>query len=376
MTSLYLHLPFCSRWCDYCAFYSEEYPTWESWSRPYVRRLSGEIREATKTYGPFETIFLGGGNPLSLRPADLSELLVSAGNAKEVTVEMNPESLDDRYEPLFASGLVTRASMGIQSLAPTLLSVLGRNSEVGANMRGIRRLMQLKERYHIQVNFDMITCVPTESIRDAKDDIDRLLDVSDPEHLSVYSLTLEKCTPLARKVREGRLRMPDGQEQAKMLFSVWDHLASKGFEHYEVSNFAKAGAYCSHNLRYWHLEPYLGLGSHAASRLSSPDGLMEMQNSQSLVSFAKGKGGSGYRSRLLTRKEEMEEYLLTNLRTKWGVGKNTFRIRFGCSFDDVFAPAVERIPRQWIRDGKDAFALTEEGMMVLDDVVLRLAMLV
>lgn len=375
MTSLYLHLPFCTRWCAYCAFYSEEYGTWKELHTPYIERLRREIEESVKKYGPFDTIFLGGGNPFCLPSEEIASLLKAAGPSRETTVEMNPESLEERYEPLFAEGLVSRVSMGIQSMRPDFLSLLGRNSDRKTNERGIARLMNLKASYGIQVNFDLITCIPTETIADATDDIDQLLAVSDPDHLSVYSLTLEPKTALARRVRAGEMRMPDGHLQADMLFAVWNHLKEKGFVHYEVSNFARDGAFCQHNLRYWRLQPYLGLGSHAASRLQLPQGFTEVSNTQNLSAFAHGKVGSGYKERKLTGAEEMEEFLLTNLRTIWGIDKQRFEARFHQSFDGMFHSVIRALPLEWFHDNDQAFSLSEQGMMVLDEVILRLAMM-
>lgn len=374
MTSLYLHLPFCYRWCSYCAFYSEEFPFWKNKRESYVRRMEAEILDAGKRHGAFETVFLGGGNPLCLEPSQLETLLSAAGRSSETTIEMNPESLQDSYRCLFSSSLVNRISMGIQSMNPHLLSVLGRNCDREGNIRGIRKAMELKEAFGTQVNFDLITCIPGQTVDDAKKDIDDILSISNPDHLSLYCLTLEKHTCLAQKVRSGVYHMIDDAGQAKMLFSLWEYLQKNGFTHYEISNFAKDGHYCKHNLRYWRLEQYLGLGCHAASRLRTQNGFEEIENTQSLASYANGAMGSGYSFHILTAEQEMEEYLITNFRTCWGVSKQEFQERFKKSFDVLFKKAICETPLRWIRKNDAYFALSEEGMMVLDTVILNFCM--
>lgn len=374
--SLYLHLPFCSKWCSYCAFYSEPHARWEGeWRTRYVTRLAEEIRLEKARWGSFDTLFLGGGNPLELSTDDLVFLLQTAGKTSETTVEMNPESLSDSDEPLFSSGLVSRASMGVQSLDCNTLMTLGRNSSLRETLDGIAALQAYKERYGTKINFDLIACVPGQTLQSAKADIDRLLSMSEPDHLSLYALTLEPGTALERKVKAKEMMMPDSDRQADMLFALWDYLKEKGFEHYEVSNFARNGAYCQHNLRYWRLEPYVGLGSHAAGRIRDAKGVLHATECmQDLFSYAKGEPLDGYGDEPLSQSEEMEEWLLTGLRTKWGIGKEDFRQRFHQDFDMTFQRGIDRIAPALFRNPGASFVLTEQGVMVLDSVLLELAM--
>ena len=372
--SLYLHLPFCTASCAYCAFYSEPKTHWKGLWPAYVERMRKEIRHARAKYGSFDTIFLGGGNPCSLPPEALVSMLEDAGESRETTIEMNPESLTDAYEPLFGDGLVSRVSMGVQSLDEKTLRTLGRASTRNQTLEGVARLGYFQKKYHIAVNFDLIACVPGQTIADSVEDVGRLLSLSNPDHLSLYCLTLEPGTALERRVRKGQIRMPGEDEQADCLYTLWEYLEKNRYEHYEVSNFAKDGAYCIHNLHYWHLDPYVGLGSHAAGREPRIDGRMDAtETSQDLRQYAEGPVGSGYTSEHLTRQEECEEYLLTGLRTKWGIDKARFLSRFGCSFDNLFAKQVGKIGRGLLVDDPRRFALTEKGMMVLDRVLLCLA---
>ncbi|MDD7201382.1 MAG: coproporphyrinogen-III oxidase family protein [Sphaerochaetaceae bacterium] len=372
--ALYLHFPFCTASCAYCAFYSEPITHWKGIWPAYVERMRKEIRKAREKYGGFDTIFLGGGNPCSLPPQALATLLEEAGGSRETTVEMNPESLTDAYEPLFGEGLVNRVSMGVQSLDERTLRTLGRASTRSQTLEGISRLSHFQETYHFAINFDLIACVPGQTIADSVEDVRQLLSLSDPDHLSLYCLTLEPDTALARRVEKGQLRMIGEDEQADYLYTLWDYLKEHRYEHYEVSNFAKDGSYCLHNLHYWHLDPYVGLGSHAAGREPRRDGGMDAtENSQDLRQYAAGVEESGYAIEHLTREEECEEYLLAGLRIVWGIDKARFRSRFGRSFDSVFSKQVAEIDRNLFVDDPRHFALTEKGMMVLDHVLLCLA---
>lgn len=372
--SLYLHIPMCAKWCSYCAFYSVERKNWTGWEGKYVSRMQKEIENAKRLFGgSFSTIFVGGGNPLCLSPELLFSLLSAAGMSSETTVEMNPESLDDSFDILFSSSLVNRISMGIQSLNERTLSVLGRNSSREENIRGIKKAMRLKEKFGVRVNFDLMTCIPGETMEDARNDIDTLLSLSSPDHLSLYALTLEEGTALHREVREGNLTPMGDAEQASMLFSLWDYLQSQGFEQYEVSNFAKGGAYCQHNRRYWELLPYVGIGSHAASRIPHDGALLDVMNAQSLSSYAEGRVESGYRTLSLSRTQEMEEFLLVSLRTKWGIRKASFEERFHSSFDSLFFHEIKKLPSDEYQNDEDSFFLTNKGIMVMDSIVLALA---
>ena len=371
--SLYLHLPFCNASCAYCAFYSEPKIHWKEEWPAYVARMEREIRQAKEAYGSFDTIFLGGGNPLSLPVAAIRTLLKAAGPSRETSLETNPETLTDTYEPLFQEGLVGRVSMGIQSLDETTLRTLGRASTKRQTLEGVERLGKLRDKYSLCVNFDLICCVPGQSIDASRRDIDQLLSLIEPDHLSLYCLALEPGTALEKRVRKGLVRMVGESSQADCLFSLWDYLREKGYEHYEVSNFARNGFYCLHNLHYWHLDPYVGIGSHAAGRiLRSGGGLDATENDQDLHQYARGPLASGYQVEHLGWKEEVEEYLLTGLRLVWGIDKETFRLRFSRDFDALFSRQIAEMDQAYYTDDGRHFSLTEKGMMVLDSILLSL----
>ncbi|MGH0054073.1 MAG: radical SAM family heme chaperone HemW [Sphaerochaetaceae bacterium] len=267
--SLYLHVPFCTTRCAYCAFYSEPETKWKGLREQYVERLEKEIKTVVQQIGEFETIFIGGGNPGSLQCDQIARLLEAADSrtCREVTIEMNPETFTEQLEPLFSKGLVTRLSMGIQSMDASVLRQLGRNTTVKENLRAIKLAGEVRKAYGIDLSFDLMTALPGQSIQMAQKDIETLVSLCDVDHLSLYCLTVEEGTELAQKVASKELSVFDDDGQRVLLQSLWNQLHEMGYTHYEVSNFAKHNAECKHNLVYWNLEPYLGLGCSAASLL-------------------------------------------------------------------------------------------------------------
>lgn len=261
--SLYIHIPFCTSKCSYCAFYSKGGTSCEQ-RHSYVMNLLPQIEAlSSRMPGPFYTAFIGGGNPGCLDPEDLlliCRAVCQKGRPAEFTTEMNPESLSEAHIPCFE--YLNRLSMGVQSLDEKALTFLGRNSDLESTLRGIEMSRRLRAQTGCRLSYDMISCLP--SFHDPLSDLSQLLALSPVNHLSVYALTVEEGTPLSR--RDDRRILPDSDRQAEILYSIWDFLASEGFEHYEVSNFAKDGELSLHNSVYWDYGQYAGLGESAHSR--------------------------------------------------------------------------------------------------------------
>ncbi len=261
--SLYLQIPFCTSKCSYCAFYSKSGVSCEE-KHNYVLNLVSQIDElVSRMDGPFYTAFIGGGNPGCLTPEDLLLICRSVcrkGRPAEFTTEMNPESLSEYHAPCFE--YLNRLSMGVQSLDEKALTFLGRNSDLKSTLRGIELSVKMKEKQDFRLSYDMITCLPP--FHDAKDDVARLLALAPVNHLSLYALTVEEGTPLFSGA--SNCGLPDPDRQADILYGLWDFLSSKGFDHYEVSNFAREGEVSLHNMVYWDYGQYAGLGETAHSR--------------------------------------------------------------------------------------------------------------
>lgn len=284
----------------------------------YVERLLKELEPVNgKMSGRiFDTAFIGGGNPGCLgsqRLARIAEAVCINGRPSEFSVEMNPESLDESFFPLF-SDYFTRLSMGVQSLDDEALSFLGRNADVLNTRRGLKLSQKLREQTGCDLSYDLITCLG--SWHDEMKDVKELTDGYPSDHLSVYALTLEEGTPLCGKSPV----LPSEDEQYEILRRIWDYLETHGFEHYEVSNFAKPGKRCEHNCRYWAYRQYLGLGPGAASTAFSEDGSVHRYLMKPDVGYYVSSGPlTGYVTEDLNRNESVEELVLMGLRYKGGL---------------------------------------------------------
>ena len=371
--SLYIHIPMCKSRCAYCGFYSEPRQVWEGRVEEYTERLVCEIERLGRRDKPFHTIYIGGGDPANLGLEQLRLVLATAqqaGKASEVTVEVNPERVDERLLSFFGDGLATRLSMGIQTMDQQILTLLGRSATAADNRRSLALAQEAHTRFGVDLSIDLMVALPGQTTESALSDIDEVLSICDAQHLSLYCLTVEEGTALARHVATGSLTVLDEDGQEAFLRTVWSELARRGFEHYEVSNFAKDGHYSRHNSVYWNLGDYLGLGSGASSTL----GPVHWEQHQDFIAYVDGSPFSGYESEETEVWEQIEEYVMMGLRTKWGIDKVCFFERFGISFDQFFSKAIKTYQPNWIVDCEQSFSLTEDGWMVLDEILLRLVM--
>jgi oxygen-independent coproporphyrinogen-3 oxidase len=374
--SLYLHIPFCTTCCSYCAFYSEPVGANKAYLQGYVDRLEQEIRACKAHLDRFFTIFIGGGNPGSLPVEQLRRLLLAA-NAEasdEVTLEMNPETFNETYFKLFEEGLVTRMSMGIQSMDDPTLTRLGRNARREDNLKAIKLARQARLLYGIELSFDLMVCLPGQTVESAIADLHEILLRSGSDHISLYCLTVEEGTELAEQVGLGNTSVLDEDGQEDFLHTMWTELRRLGFEHYEVSNFCRNGKKSKHNQVYWRLDNYLGLGSSAASTLKEGSIARHYAQKQSLQEFASSPCFSGYEEERVDANQQIEEYVMMALRTNAGIDKQAFVARYQQDFDTLFASALSSLDSSWYSDSSQFFVLTEYGFMVLDEILLRLAL--
>ena len=267
---VYIHIPFCTRRCDYCAF-----ATWTDrfhLAEPYVAACASELRRARLPGGlPAATsVFFGGGTPSLLdAPAlesILSEIVVAPG--AEVTVECNPETVDDSKLRGYASAGVTRLSFGVQSMVPRVLASLGRAHSDHAVRLAVAAAASAG--FGSDYNVDLIFGAAGESVGDWETTLAAVLALDPPPaHVSAYALTVEAGTPLARDLG----RHPDPDDQADKYLVADSMLSEAGYSWYEISNWARPGASCRHNQLYWSQGEYLGVGCAAHShRVSGPSG--------------------------------------------------------------------------------------------------------
>jgi len=338
----------------------------------YEEKLLKEVEFVVKQRkAPFETLYIGGGNPSLASIEFLTKIITTVtqlGDPKEVTIEANSESLKEEHSLLFEKG-VTRLSVGLQSLNREHLKTLGRKVNLESNYRAIALTNKWRSTYNLEVNFDLITSIPNQTIDEALGEVNELISLAKPHHISLYNLTIEEGSELAK---QRNLPFKGDQEEATLLYALWEKLDSLGYHQYEVSNFALSNAFQSlHNSRYWRLEDYLGLGSSAVSLLSP----VIITDESDLTTFGKSDPFSTYHKEELTPTELMESHLMMGLRRDQGIDKREWTRRYNIDFNAQFTTPIKTIKNfnpNLIKDGEAYFSLTREGFMVLDSIVLLL----
>jgi oxygen-independent coproporphyrinogen-3 oxidase len=381
---LYLHIPFCATKCPYCDFYSgafaaERIPGYVTAVEAEVERVAAEpVVAALAAGGAATTCFLGGGTPSHLEARDLRRLLGAVGArlplaaGAEVTAECNPESLSEEKAAALADLGVNRVSLGVQSLDDATLRRLGRPHDAAQALRAAR---VARARFP-QVNFDLIVGVPGLARAAVGETLDRLLELG-PDHLSAYGLTVEPGTVFGARAARGELReAPDAEHLAHDAL-VETRAAAAGLRRYEVSNYARPGAECRHNLEIWRGGHYVGLGPSAHSYLPAAPFGLRRANVPDLAAYVGRLGGGGSPVGMEERPDRAQaiaETLLLGLRLTEGIDLESFAGRFGTSLDEATAGrAAPLLAGGFLvrRDGR--LAATPRGRRVLDALLANLA---
>ena len=360
---LYVHVPFCARTCDYCAFYQIS-PTGES----IQRFLAGIAAEAAGVdwARPVETVFWGGGTPGLLAARDLRRLGESVrarcgGSPREWTVEMTPGSITEARLAALRELGVTRISMGVQSFQPALLAALGRPHTREQVYRAFDRL---RAAGFASVNLDLMFAVPGQQDEAWAADVNEAVALG-PDHLSTYCLTFEEDTRLWVKLAQGRVRR-DVETEARLYLATWAQLAAAGYAQYEVSNFARPGRACLHNLNTWRMHEWIGLGPSAASQYAGGRGANPADLDRWLAGLARGERATEDRVGL-TPALLAEDALIFGLRMNEGVDVAAWRARVPAAP----WPAVEMLLTRLADEGLAVWgggrvSLTERGRLGAD----------
>ncbi len=366
----YLHIPFCAHHCGYCDFAVASGQ--DHLIDLYLDALELELSTPGRP-APVATIFLGGGTPTYLTAPQLERLLSSVRRwlplaaGGEWSIESTPESITpDKLDVLSALG-VTRVSIGVQSLHAHLLPVLDRihgPEHVAPAVEAVRRR-------GMSVSLDLIFGVPGASLDDWRGDLDSALALR-PDHLSTYGLTYEKGTPLWKQRERGQVRPLDEDAELDMYLTALDRLAAAGFEHYEISNFARPGQRCRHNEVYWANHAYYGFGVSAARYV---DGKREV-NTRNLKDYLKrvlaGESPT-FQSEELDREERARETAVIQLRRCDGIFRDAFSRQTQYRLDDLMGPIIARHVANGLLDDDGAqVRLTRQGKCVADAIVTDL----
>lgn len=383
---LYLHFPFCKRKCLYCDFVSAA--AGRETMAAYCLALEKEIRAAGERYpdAQVSTVFLGGGTPSILPPELMKPVLAALRQSfallpdAEFTSEANPGTLTEAWlETLLAAGL-NRLSLGVQAAQDGLLARIGRIHSFADAEKSIR----LAQRMGIgSINADVMYGLPGQTCADYLETLRSLCGLG-VNHLSAYSLILEEGTPLTRSVEQGRLSVPDEDACAEMTEAGIALLAEEGFRQYEISNYAKPGHACRHNMGYWQGAWYLGLG--AAAHGMVPPAEQEKQAGAVRVRVANPAAVERYialspelpRERsLIPAEEAMFETMMLGLRMNEGVSAARFEALHGRSLSGQYGTQLESLVRDGLGEWRNtpsgiAFALTARGLMLQNEALLRL----
>lgn len=348
MPSLYVHVPFCVRKCDYCAFYSVPLHEKNSKVQTYLQGLKKEI-ELRREDVPegVSSLFVGGGTPTSLNDEELKiffDLLKQGFNIPETgeqTIEGNPGTLTREKLRIIRQAGINRISLGVQAMDDALLRKIGRIHTVQDVREGIRLV---REAGFTNLNLDLMFGLPGQSLSDWQESLKEAVKL-EPEHLSIYGLMIEEETPLAQNQRLLDI-LPNDDLQAEMYNWTRSYLSEEGYLHYETSNFARPGFECQHNLGYWSGQDYLGLGPGAVS-YSHP---IRSKNREDIERYIHNLEENilpiePEEVEHLTEHERIAERIILGLRLSQGVRLDLFQQEFNQDIRDIFPGVLERYIR-------------------------------
>lgn len=376
MAGLYIHIPYCKKKCRYCDFVS--YAGRDDFLA-YAAALITEMR----LYSPmmrgrsFETVFVGGGTP-SLLPAGLLGRIIAEAKQcfsiepdAEITVECNPESLTELKLLEYSNAGVNRLSIGMQSADDRVLSAIGR---IHTAEKFVSAFRLAREAGFKNINVDIMHGLPRQDIESYLASI-RLVSELGAEHISSYSLILEPGTPLYDDVFSGKVVLPDEDETADMEDAGFELLESLGYHRYEISNFAKPGFVCHHNINYWNNGDYLGLGVNAHSALHLSGKWVRFANKITIGEYMTDIGRGNLpvaETQEVTREDEMFECIMMGLRKTEGISRSAFKERFGIDPVEQYAAAVSSA----LLDGNmivtdERIFLTKRGLDYQNEILLN-----
>jgi oxygen-independent coproporphyrinogen III oxidase len=367
----YVHIPFCAHKCGYCDFASLAGA--DHLAERYLVALE---REMAMIGSPqqVDTIFIGGGTPTRLDARGLTRLLSDVRRwfplaaEGEWTVEANPGTIDEEKADVLAAGGVNRVSLGAQSFQPALLAALERNHAPEEVARAIDLVRPRFPRW----SFDMIFGVPGSTPELWADDLERALALG-PAHLSCYGLVYEKGTALWKQWQAGQVRAVDEEAERAMFAHTFDRLTAAGLAPYEISNFARPGHECRHNLVYWTNDAYFGVGLGAARYVEG----VRSVNTRELPAYLKrieaGAPATGPTETLDSEARARETAVLMLRRTEAGLDRDDFARRTGFDLDRLAGPVVARaLARGWLEDDGRRVRFTREGLFLADSVLCEL----
>lgn len=363
--SLYIHIPFCVRKCLYCDFPS--FSGMDGMFEDYVRRLCREMDEAAPSFQGIgvKSVFFGGGTPSILPPALMGRIMDKIMSAydvnsdAEISMEANPGTLDAAKLREYKSMYFNRLSMGLQAWQDRLLERLGRIHRVGEFEDNF---LQARDSGFKNINVDLMFSLPGQTLDDWQETLEKVIRL-DPEHISAYSLIIEEGTPFFDMYEKGQITETDENTDRRMYYLAKEMLSDKGFRQYEISNFAKEGFECRHNITYWRTEEYRGFGLGAHSYVDRT----RFHNSADMKEYMAGGGRLDMEK--LTPEEMQEEFMFMGLRMNEGISREDFLKRFKTDITSVYGQEIsELISEGLLTENKGRISLTDRGIDVSNQV--------
>lgn len=362
---VYVHIPFCQKKCKYCDFVSFD-KCGEAAQARYVQAIAKEI-ENCKIVKKVNTIYIGGGTP-SILPAEYIEQILEKINQKfevaqdaEITIEVNPGTVDFAKLEMYKKIGINRLSIGLQSAQNRLLELIGRIHKYEEFVKVYEMARSLG---FSNINVDLMLGLPTQTLEELQESLQNVINLG-PEHISLYSLILEEGTELEKLVSEKKLEMAPEELERKMYWETKKILEKSGYEHYEISNFAKTGFKSQHNLACWNQDEYVGFGLTAHSYV----GKRRFSNTDNLDEYLENIENGDFEKNVIvqeneqTFEEQAKEYMMLNLRKLEGVSISKFEQKFRIHPLFYFRFEISKLEEEGLLEvDLDEVRLTKKGL--------------
>lgn len=365
---IYIHIPFCKSKCYYCDFIS--YPNKINLAKDYINAVKKEICQFDFSNYDVTTIYIGGGTPSYINENEISEILeiiknkIKENKTKfkdiEITIEVNPGTVTLEKLKIYKKAGINRLSIGLQSTHDRLLQEIGR----------IHNYSEFLDTYKMteavgfnNINVDLMIALPNQTIKDIKESLEDIIKLN-PNHISVYSLIIEEGTVIEKKLNQGKITLPEDEEERRMYWFVKDFLELNGYNHYEISNFAKSGCESKHNLNCWNQEEYIGFGISAHSYINN----IRFGNQENLEQYIKNINEDKLQKNIKveekqTKEDQEKEFMMLGFRKIEGVNIAKFKEKFIENPLFLYNKELERLANQGLIEvDLNYIRLTNKGL--------------
>ena len=369
MAGIYIHIPFCKQACFYCDFH---FSTSNKYQDEMVQALATELvlQKHILAKDRIETIYFGGGTPSLLSIAQINYLLetisknYALASELEITLEANPDDLTAKKLQDLAQTAINRLSIGVQSFDDKILRYMNRSHNTEQALYSIKQAQDLGFE---NITIDLIYGVPQVSVADWKNTLIKTFDLQVP-HISAYALTVEPKTALDSFIKKGKYTALDERLALAHFDVLLDETAKAGFVQYEISNFAQENYYSKHNTAYWQGKKYLGIGPSAHSFYDNTRAWNVSNNLKYIKSLAEHSIPN--ETEMLSKTNLYNEYLMTQLRTIWGVDLHTIKTKFGKKYQDYFLKQVAKhLISTVIIEENERYKLSQKGKFLADGII-------